>query len=620
VAERRDYAAIALKYARDVVGGSIAACKWTVAACLRQLDDLERQDTEAFPYRYDPARGARVCKTIELLPHIKGRWKTKTITLEPWQIFGLMVVFSWVWSTAAHAEEDMRAKDGLRRYRTSYKEVPRKNAKSTESAGVGLYMTGPDGEQGAENYSTATTRDQAKIVWSVAKAMAKKTPEYLQRFGVQVLAHTLIAPDTESEFKALSAEDDTMDGLNPHFACVDELHAHKTRGVWDVLETATGAREQSLLWTITTAGSNRAGICYEVRTYVTKILNAVLARHPELCEARGYKLEGGSVDDETFFGIIYTIDDGDDWTDPAIWAKANPNLGVSVKLDDIARLCRKAQQTPSAQPNFLTKRLNVWINADSAWMDMRRWDQCADPTLSIDDFAGEDCFVAVDLASSIDIAAKLYLFRRVLPTPTKSGALEEKAHFYAFGRFYVPEDVIEESDNSQYAGWEQTGRLITTDGSIIDQNVIQDDLREAKSRFRIRELVYDPFQATKFATELQTEGFTVVQYGATVKNFSAPMKEVEALVLDARLHHDGDPVLGWMISNVVAHVDRKDNVFPNKQTANNKIDGPVALIMAMGRAMHAPAPEGPPRITVIEDTAADSSAETDPELEEHEPW
>lgn len=591
VAERRDYAATALQYARDVVSGSVAACKWTVAACLRQLDDLERQETEAFPYRYEPKRGVKVCRTIELLPHIKGRWKTPLIRLEPWQIFGLMVIFSWVWASAAHADESIRAKNGHRRFRTSYQEVPRKNAKSTLSAGVALYMLGPDGEQGAEIYSAATTKDQAKIVWSVARAMAKKTPEYRERFGVEVLAHALTAPDTESEFKALSAEDDSMDGLNPHFACVDELHAHKTRGVWDVLETATGSRDQPLLWTITTAGTNRSGICYEVRTYLTKILNAALARHPELCEARGYKLEGSAVDDETFFGIIYTIDEGDDWVDPATWAKANPNLGVSVKLDDIARLCRKAMETPSAQPNFLTKRLNVWVNADSAWMDMRRWDACADRTLSIDDFVGEPCYVAADLASNIDIAAVAYLFHRVVPTTMPDGSVEDKRHYYAFGRFYIPEDLVEESDNSQYAGWETDGRLLTTDGNIIDQNAIQDDLRAEKSRFQFKEFAYDPFQATKFATELLAEGFPMVEYGATVKNFSAPMKEVEAMVKAGRFHHDGDPVLTWMMSNVVAHVDKKDNVFPNKQTSNNKIDGAVAVIMAMGRAMLAPIAE-----------------------------
>jgi phage terminase large subunit-like protein len=578
----RDYDAIALQYANDVVSGVIPACKWVVATCLRHLDDLARQSTEAFPYRYEPEFGARLCYMLELLPHIKGRWTSKTIHLEPWQIFIQMTLFSWVCAGGD--------RDGLRRFRTDYEEVPRKNAKSTISAGRGLYMLGPDGEQGAECYSAATTRDQAKIVWDVARAMAKRTPAYCRRFGVDVLAHSLVAPDTESFFKALSAEDDSLDGLNPHFANVDELHAHRTRGVWDVLETATGSREQSLLSTITTAGSNRSGICYEVRTYLTKILNAVLARHPDICAARGYKLEGGSCDDETFFGIIYTIDDDDAWDDPAAWAKANPNLGVSVKLDDIARLCRKAQQTPSAQPNFKTKRLNVWINADSAWMDMLKWDAGADARLSLQDFAGEECFAAVDMASNLDIAPIVYLFSRLVDETNKTGELETHKHYYAFGRFFVPEDAIEESDNSQYAGWEQTGRLITTDGNIIDQNAMQDELREARTSFQIREVAYDPFQATKFATELLAEGFPMVEFGATVKNFSAPMKQIEALVRAGRFHHDGDPVFAWMMSNVVAHVDKKDNVFPNKQTANNKIDGAVALIMAMGRAMHAPAP------------------------------
>lgn len=574
MAEARDYAAIALQYARDVVSGARAACKLAIAACQRQLTDLERQATPGFPFRYEPARGARVCRMLELLPHIKGRWSSKTIRLEPWQVFILMVVFSWVWATAAAAEPALRAKDGLRRFRTVYIEVPRKNAKSTITAGVALYMLGPDGEEGAECYSAATTKDQAKIVFDVARAMARKTPEFCDRYGVEVNTHALVVADTESVLKALSSEDNSLDGLNPHFAGIDELHAHKTRGVYDVLETATGSRAQPLLWAITTAGSNRAGICYEVRTYVTKLLDG---------SAQG-------IEHETTFGIIYSIDKDDDWTDPRVWAKANPNYGVSVFPDDIARLCRKAQEMPSAQPNFLTKRLNVWVNADSPWMDMRRWEACADPKLSMEDFDGEECFAAVDLASNVDIAAKVYLFRRLIEEPNKAGELEPHIHYYAFGRFYLPEDVVEEADNSQYKGWALSGRLILTDGNIIDQNAIQDDLRQVKEDYLIREVAYDPFQATKFATELLEEGIPMVEMGATVKNFSAPMKEVEALVRAGRFHHNGDPVLTWMISNVVAHVDKKDNVFPNKQTVKNKIDGAVALIMAMGRAMHAPAP------------------------------
>ena len=580
---RRDYAAIALQYAIDVVGGSIAACKWVVAACLRQLDDLARQQTPEFPFVYEPARGEKVCRMIELLPHIKGRWKSPTIRLEAWQIFIVMTVFSWVWATTAHADEDVRSRDGYRRFRTAYDEVPRKNAKSTLSAGVGLYMVAPDGEQGAECYSAATTRDQARIVANVAQAMARRTPQYRDYFGVEVTAHQINAPDTDSLFKALSADDDSLDGLNPHFACVDELHAHKTRGVWDVLETATGSRDQSLLWAITTAGSNRAGICYEVRTYLTQILTAVLKRHADICEARGYKVDGASVDDETFFGLIFTIDDGDDPHSPATWAKANPNLGVSVKADDLERKSRKAQQLPSALPNFLTKHLNVWINADSAWMDMRRWDACADPSLKMEDFAGDQDITALDLASNIDIAARMNSFCRMLPEKNKDGETVMRRHYYLFGKFYVPEDVVEESDNSQYAGWVESGRLIATDGGSIDQNEIQDDLRADAEVYRIRELAYDPFQATKFISELEAEGFTAVQIGSTVQNFSAPMKLIEALVKEKRLHHDGDPVLAWMVSNVVAHVDKKDNVFPNKSTAKAKIDGAIAMIMCIAR-------------------------------------
>jgi phage terminase large subunit-like protein len=572
MSEPRDYAAIALGYANDVVNGVILGCRWTIAACQRQLDDLKKQRTPGFPYAYDSTRGARVCKMLELLPHIKGKWKSPTIRLEAWQIFLVMTVFSWVWATAAAADPDVRDKDGLRRFRTAYTEVPRKNTKSTLSAGVGMYMLGPDGEQGAECYSAATTKDQARIVFDVARAMARKTPAYCDRFGVEIGTHALVVPDTESSFKALSSEDNSLDGLNPHLAIIDELHAHKTRGVYDVLETATGARTQALLWGITTAGTNRAGICYEVRTYLTKILD-------------------GSAVDETFFGIIYSIDDDDDWTDPKIWAKANPNYGVSVFPDDIARLCRKAQELPSAQPNFLTKRLNVWVNADSPWLDPRRWDACGDKHLSIDQFAGEECFLAVDLASTIDIAARVTLFRRTIIGKTKDGEDDPRIHYYAFGKFYLPEDVLEEGDNSQYKGWERAGRIIATDGNFIDQNVIQDDIRLDRDLYRFREVAYDPYQAAKFAGELMTEGFPMVEMGMTVKNLSAPMKEIEGLVKAGRIHHNGDPVLAWMMSNVVCHVDRKDNVFPVKQTAKNKIDGAVALIMAMGRAMHAPPPE-----------------------------
>jgi phage terminase large subunit-like protein len=552
---KRDYAAIAEQYAREVVAGTILACRWTIDACRRQLADLERAETPAFPYRYEPARGARVCFFIELLKHIKGKWARQPIRLEAWQIFVVMTVFSWVWATDAHADPEIAARDGFRRFRTSYLEVPRKNAKSTLTSGIGLYMLALDGEGGAECYSAATTRDQAKIVWSDARTMALRSPEFCNRFGVEVLAHAITIDETSSKFIPLAAEDGSLDGLNVHFACNDELHAHKTRGLYDVLETATGSRTQSLIWNITTAGSNRAGICYEQRTYLTKILQGV-------------------AQDESFFGIIYTIDDEDDWTDPTVWAKANPNYGVSVFPDDIARLCRKAQEMPSAQGNFLTKRLDVWVNADTTWMDMRAWDRCADKDLAIEQFEGERCIDGLDLASKVDIAAKVRVFSRLV---------DGNRHFYAFGRYYLPESAAEESGNSQYPGWIETERILTTPGNVIDFDTIEQELREDAARFELAEVAYDPFQATQLSTRLTAEGFTMVEMRPIVLNFSEPMKELEALVLSGRFHHDGDPVLAWMVSNVVCHRDQKDNIYPRKERVENKIDGVIALIMALGR-------------------------------------
>ena len=541
----------AMQYARDVVAGEIPACKWTIAACKRQLDDLARQDSDAWPFRFDVSKAERVCKFIELLPHFKGKWAGTPIRLGAWQAFILSTVFGWV-SKA----------DGTRRFKTAYIEVPRKNGKSTFTSPVGLYMLAADGEGGADCYSAATTRDQARIVWDAAKEMARRSPDLCKTLGLGIQAHNLNVVATASKFESLSAEGDTLDGLNIHFAAVDELHAHKTRAVWDVLVTATGSRVQPLIWAITTAGSNRAGICYEVRTYLTKVLDQV-------------------AEDETFFGIIYSIDDGDDWTSEDAWRKANPNYGASVSPEDMARKCAYAMQMPSAANNFLTKHLNVWVNSDSSWMDMRAWDRCADPDLSLDDFAGQPCFIGLDLASKIDLAAKCYVFRK---------EVDDKPHFYAFWVFYLPEDAAEDGRNSQYSGWARDGRLVLTPGQVLDFEYLKRDLREDVSRFDIQEVDYDPFQATQLSQEMLAEGFPMVEFRPTVLNFSEPMKEWEKLVLEGRFHHNGCPAMAWQVSNVVCHLDAKDNIYPRKERPENKIDGPVATITALARAMLAQAP------------------------------
>lgn len=555
----RDYVRIATDYAEAVVGGQIPACQYVRQAAQRQLDDLANG---VAGYMFDEERAAHVCRFIELLPHIKGEWAGTLVALEPWQCFILTTVFGWVDA------------EGYRRYKTAYIEVPRKNAKSTITSGVGLYLLAADEEEGAEVYSAATTRDQARIVWADAKRMADRSPGLRRRFGVETSAHALYIEAAASTFKPLSRDQGgNLDGLNVHGGLIDELHAHKTRDVFDVIETATGARRQPLLWLITTAGFNRAGICYEQRGYVIKIL-------------------AGVVTDPEYFGIIYTVDEDELkdeerlLTDPAIWAKANPNWGVSVNPEDIARKARKALELPSARNNFLTKHINMWVNADSAWMDMLAWDRCADPSLRPEQFAGERCWLAADLASKIDLACTAKLFER-------------DGHYYAFVRHYLNEEAAEDGRNSQYSGWARQGRLILTPGNVTDFGRIEDDIREDATQFDIVEAAFDPWQAEHLRQRLADDGLTTVELRQVVANMSEPMKMLQALVLSGKFHHDGDPVLTWMVSNVVCHTDAKDNIYPRKEFLENKIDGVVALIMALNRALMPNADNQQPAIIIL---------------------
>lgn len=540
-----NYAERALGYARSVVAGDIPACKWTRLACQRHLTDLEHAESvDDYPFYFDDDAANHVCTFLEVLPHVKGTWQTRTITLEDWQCFILCCVFGW-----------LRKADSLRRFRTVYICVPRKNAKSTMSAGVGLYMLGADGEQGAECYSAATTGDQARAVFDVAKGMVRKEPRLTTRFGIEAGENAIYVRRDLASFRPLNAEGSTLDGLNPHFAGVDELHAHKRRDVWDVLETATGSRSQPLLWAITTAGVNRAGICYEQDGYVRKLLEGLAAN-------------------DTYFGIIYSIDDEDmdSWMRPEAWAKANPNLGVSVSIDDLQAKCAKALQMPSAQSTFLTKHLNVWTNADHQWMEMLAWDRCGNPQLSEDDFNDAECVIGLDLASKVDIAASMKCFER-------------NGHYYLFGRYYLPEAAVENGTNSQYEGWARRNLLTVTAGNVIDFEMIKIDLRADAIKHRVREVPFDPWQATQLAGEMLAQNMPMVEYRQTVQNMSEPMKQLEALVLSGKLHHNGDPILTWMVSNVVCHTDAKDNIYPRKERPENKIDGVIAALMAIGRML-----------------------------------
>ena len=541
------YLQAAHTYVQHVSTGDIPACKWTRLAVDRQLADLQRPPGDDWPWVFDEARGSRICEFIELLPHIKGKWarERRLIELDAWQCFVLTTVFGWV-----HKDT------GLRRFREVYLEVPRKNAKSTLSSGVALYMLTADGEQGAEIYSAATTRDQARIVFDDAKGMAERTPDLRTYLGVAILTHSITVAHTSSKFSPLAAEASTQDGLNVHFACLDELHAHKKRDLYDVIDTARGAREQSLLWIITTAGSDRSGICYERRTHITKVLDRVIA-------------------DETTFGVIYTIDDDDDPFEPASWAKANPNWLVSVLRDDMEAASRKASIMPSALNNFLTKRLNVWVSGESPWMDMRAWERCADTSLQLSDFAGEKCWAGLDLAQKKDFAALCLVFER-------------KGVWHVFTRLYLNELAVSESGNAHLSGWARSGYVQVTDGDITDFDVLAEDMRGYCKQFDMQEIAFDPALSMYFAGKLIEEGLPLVEIAQRAMFFTPPLIQVENLVLEKKLKFDGNPVMTWMVSNLVVKVSKFNELrSPTKERPENKIDGPMAMLMALGRAMAA---------------------------------
>jgi len=547
------YAGRATAYAERVVRGEEVAGKFERLACQRFLNDLAKQGEEKFAYVFDETAGSRACKFIELLPHIKGEWARPVyrdgrlsytkIKLEDWQVFIVINLFGWRHTTTK-----------LRRFSRGYEEVARKNAKSTLAAAILLFMVAADGEPGAQAYSVATTGDQAREVFDVARNMALREPEFQSRFGVGIGKHDITIEQTASSAKPLNAEGSSLDGLHVHFAVIDELHAHKTRAVFDVVDSATGARSQPLIMMITTAGSDTSGICYEQRDYTIKVLE-------------------GTAPDENWFGIIFALDDDDLWHDPAVWRKANPNLGVSVKAEDMQAQCRKALAMPSAQNNFLTKRLNKWVNADTAWLDMAGWEKCSEPGQQLSDFAGEKCWIGMDLAEKRDFAALVLVFQR--------GDI-----WHLFTRLYLNETAVAESGTAHLQGWARAGYVTVTDGNATDFDVIADDLRSYCSQFDVQEIPFDPAMSRYFATKLVEEGLPLVEIRQAPMFFTQPLIHIENLVLERKVRHDGNPVMTWMMSNVMVTKSRITGLkHPTKSREENKIDGPVAMLMALGRAM-----------------------------------
>lgn len=570
----KDYAKVACTYEYDVISGARPACQWVRLACERNKRDRARaaaHDAD-FPYRFDADAAAAICRFAELLPYVSGRGFAevlgedeegrplyRTVDLQPWQVWILTTLFGW-----------MRP-DGLRRFRVALILVPRKNGKSTLGAIVSLFMLTADQEPGAQCYSAATTRDQAKAVAEVVWEMAKRSPALREYYGIRLGSATtrsVSVPGTASKFMPLSADANSLDGLNVSCAVIDELHAHKTPAVWQVIDTATSARQQPLLFAITTAGVDIGGICYQQMGYLEKVLQGV-------------------AHDETYFGLNYTIDTEDDYRDPAAAAKANPNFDVSVRPDDLARKVLAASHSPAQVNNLLTKHFNVWVRATSTWMPMREWIALGNRKLTLEQFARVPCWIGIDLAEVRDIAAVVMLFRT------------DASHYAWFGRYYLPEETAAHSPIAELSGWARDGFLIVTSGNQTDFQLIEDDVVDLCDRFEVREIDFDRALASRMTQNLKTRleprmgrdavDRFVVTVPQNVETMNPSMQFLESLTLSGGIRHDGNPALNWMMSNIVVDRNHKGEIYPRKaggKDSPNKIDGPVAGLTALSRAMH----------------------------------
>ena len=541
----------ATQYARDVVEGRVLACRYVKLACQRHLDDLERSESEDYPYRFDEGVANKWCRFVEQMPHVKGRWarEREMIVLEDWQCFTVGVPLGWV-----------RKKDGLRRFRRVYDEEPRKQAKSTKIAAVGLGMMTIDNEEGAEVYCGATTEQQAWEVFRPAKQMAERTDKFREYFGVQVNAKTIIVPKTSSRFAPLIGK--PGDGASPSFSITDEYHEHATEEQYDTMMTGMGAREQPMSWVITTAGADTSGPCYALRNEAIEVLE-------------------GKVDNPEFFAIIFTIDEDDDWTTEEALIKANPNIDVSVSKEFLLSQQRDAINNPRKQSAFKTKHLNVWVGAASPFFNAEKWDRLGNTSLKSDDCVGLPCYVAVDLAAKIDIAGFGLLF------------FDEDADRYLwFPRFYVPAAVASDAAKRKYDAWVTQGHLTATPGNVTDFDVIEADIVAEIERHNVVHAAFDQWNSMQLSTRISNQtGVECIDIPMSVKHLSDPMKWVQALIEDSRLRHDGNPIMSWMVGNVTAQEDRNGNVFPRKERPENKIDGAVMLIMAMERGFQQPGDE-----------------------------
>jgi len=519
------------QYAIDVLDGKIPNCKFVIGACRRYLKDFEKTE-----YFFDADRAERYLRLVQKFNHPIGEWKTKTLIYEPWQKFCFMNIIGW-----------RHAGTNLPRFRVAHIEVPRGNGKSSMSSGTALYFLNLDDPKGNIISCFGTKSDQARIVLDGARIMALNNPSYRRATNTQVLAHTILHKKSHSKIRAMSADSKSLDGLNDILSVMDELHAME-RKLFDVVYSGMSKRRDSLMLCITTAGFNQDSVGHSQSSYAKKVCL-------------------GHVDDDQFFAIVYTIDEGDDIFSELSWKKANPNYDVSVDPVTFAAKAKKAEETPEDVANFKVKHLNIWISEANSFFSVEKWDACADPTLSLDQFRGKPCRLGLDLASHIDLTSIGFVFF-------------VDGIYYVFDNSFIPEATMDKVRNSLYEECVGKGFLTKTPGEVINYDKIRERLEEISKQFRVTECMYDAWRATEMAQKLAGK-IEMVKFAQNVGNFSEPMKRLDTLIRQGKVKHNGSPLLRWCLSNVVAKRDHNDNVFPRKSHERLKIDPIVALIMAL---------------------------------------
>ena len=496
---------------------------------------------------YDKNAADHAVAFIECLSHTKGIWAGKKFDLIDWQEQIIRDLFGTL------------KPNGYRQFNTAYIEIPKKMGKSELAAAVALLLCCADSEQRAEVYGCAADRQQASIVFEVAADMVRMSPALNKRVKILTATKRIIYLPTNSFYQVLSAEAYSKHGFNVHGVVFDELHTQPNRKLFDVMTKGSGdARTQPLYFLITTAGTDTKSICYETHQKAKDII------------------EGRKID-ARFYPVIYGADESDDWTDPKVWKKANPSLGITVGIDKVKAACQSAKQNPAEENTFRQLRLNQWVKQAVRWMSMDKWDKCV---ITFDEkmLEGRVCYGGLDLSSTIDITAFVLVF-----PPTK-----EDESYYVLPYFWIPEESMNlriMKDHVPYDLWEKLGHLFTTEGNVVHYGFIEKFIEKLNERFNIREIAFDRWGAVQMVQNLEGMGFTVVPFGQGFKDMSPPTKELMKLVLEQKMAHSGHPVLRWMMDNIYIRTDPAGNIKPDKEKSTEKIDGVVATIMALDRAI-----------------------------------